>query len=78
MENTRETVRAVLQRVNPRIHADSEDLIRDGELDSLRMVMLVTELGAEFDVVIPVREIIPDNFRSLESIAAMMERLTDF
>ena len=77
MKQNKEIVAEALLKINPRLHIESKDMIGNGELDSLRIVMLVTELGAAFDIVIPVREIVPENFRSVETLTAMIERLSD-
>ena len=77
MKQNKEIVAEALLKINPRLHIESKDMIGNGELDSLRIVMLVTELGASFDIVIPVREIVPENFRSVETLTAMIERLSD-
>ncbi len=54
-----------------------ETLIDDGILDSFDIITLVAEIDSEFDVTIPVEEIIPDNFNSAKALYALIERLSD-
>lgn len=54
-----------------------ETLIDDGVLDSFDIITLVAEIDSEFDVAIPVEEIIPDNFNSAGALYALIERLAD-
>ena len=54
-----------------------EDLIGEGILDSLDIVTLITEINGTFDVSIPAEEIVPENFASIETIWARIERLDE-
>lgn len=54
-----------------------ETLIDDGILDSFDIITLVAEIDSEFDVTIPVEEIIPENFNSAKALYALIERLSD-
>ncbi|MEV4636646.1 acyl carrier protein [Actinoplanes sp. NPDC049548] len=61
--------------------ADGDDLTVDtpllewGVLDSLKTARLVTYIRQEFGVRVPPREMTGGNFRSLASIAALVESL---
>jgi len=44
-------------------------------LSSIDMVNLMLEVEAEFDVTIPQNDITPENFRSIETIEALVLRL---
>jgi acyl carrier protein len=44
-------------------------------ISSLKMVSLMLAIEAEFDLAIPQAEITPENFSSIASVAAMIERL---
>jgi acyl carrier protein len=46
-----------------------------GILDSLTVVTLVAELESELGRSIPVDELVPENFRTVEDIAALCTRL---
>ena len=68
----------ILKKMHPDAPLDgSLRLFDDGVLDSLDIVTLVSELNAAFDVRIPAAEILPDNFNSVASLAAMVRRLDD-
>ena len=45
-------------------------------VSSLKMVSLMLSVEAEFDLNIPQNEITPENFRSINSIQALVARLT--
>ena len=51
------------------------DFIEEGMLDSFDIVSLVNELDNQFNVIIPGEEVVPENFSSVEGIAALLERL---
>lgn len=53
---------------------NSNDFIEDGLLDSFEIVNLVGELEDYFDIEISGRDIIPENFVSVEAIEAMIEK----
>ena len=50
------------------------DFIESGVLDSFDIVNLVGELEDQFDIEIGGRDIVPENFISIESIERMLER----
>ena len=52
--------------------AGRTDLVDSGDLDSFDVISLVSELNDAFDIDIPVEEIIPENFNSLEAMMAML------
>ena len=54
-----------------------ETLIDDGILASLDIVTIIAELSEEFDIIIPARDIVPENFNSTEAMYAMVRRLMD-
>lgn len=56
-------------------YKNSTALVDDDILTSFELVRLVTEIDSTFDISIPSSEIIPDNFNSVESIWALIERL---
>ena len=62
-----EKLREILEGINPAIDYDKEKkLIDDHLLDSLNIIALIAEIEEEFDVTIPPKEIVSDNFNSLE------------
>ena len=52
-------------------------LIDDGLLSSLDIIQLIGALNDEFDISIPATEIIPENFNSVNAMAAMVARLSE-
>lgn len=68
----------ILKEFKPDIDMKNrEDLIDGGILDSLDIVNIVSELESEFDVAIPVEEIVPENFNSVSAIQKMIQRLQE-
>lgn len=51
---------------------DSRDFLDDGLLDSFDIVMLVASLDKAFGISIEGTEIVPENFRNLEAIRALL------
>lgn len=51
------------------------DIIEGGYLDSFELMSLIAGLSDEFAIEIDVDEIMPENFNSVDAIAAMVERL---
>ncbi|HIT44249.1 TPA: acyl carrier protein [Candidatus Avacholeplasma faecigallinarum] len=71
-----EKLREILEGINPSIDYDKEKkLIDDHLLDSLNIIALIAEIEEEFDVTIPPKEIVSDNFNSLENLAYLINRL---
>lgn len=55
----------------------SQDFIAEGLLDSFDIVTLVASLDTKFKVSIPGTDIVPENFKSVESIENLLKRLKD-
>lgn len=71
-----EQVYRILQDLRPDIEVDVDTkLVDHGILDSFDIVALVGELNDAFQIRIGVEELLPENFNSVESIAAMIHRL---
>lgn len=51
--------------------------IDDGILESLDIVTIIAELSDAFDITIPARDIVPENFNSAEAMLNMVNRLLD-
>ncbi len=68
----------ILEEIKPGVDYENIDtLINDHYLDSLSILSLISELEDEFDIVIPTVEIIPDNFNSVKSMMALINRLKE-
>ena len=66
----------ILSGLHPEIDFNiCRTLIDDGILDSFDIVTLVADINDIFDVVIPVEEIIPQNFNSAAALYELIERL---
>ena len=73
-----EALMEILQDLHPDVDFDSCDtLIDDKILDSFDIVSLVTDISEEYDITIPVEEIVPTNFNSAKALWALVERLID-
>lgn len=72
----RKQVLEVLNVAAPSVDFESSvTLADDGVIDSLTVVNIITELSIEFGISVPFEEISPENFNSLDSITALVERL---
>ena len=71
----REQVLEILLDVVPDVDFENEvNLIADKIIDSFAVVAMVNELNDELDIDIPSREILPENFYSLDTIVALVEK----
>ncbi len=70
-----DTIYEILEDLRPEFNfKESEDFIEDGYLDSFDVVSLVSELEDEFDILIDVMDILPENFNTVENIAKIVEK----
>ena len=66
---------SILSEIRPEFDfAASDDFINDGLLDSFDMITLVTELDKTFSISIDGVDIIPENFRSIKTIADLLAK----
>ena len=66
----------ILNEVKPGVDFENDtDLIGHGVLDSITMVTLVMELNDAFEIT-PV-DIVPENFKTVQTIYDMIQRLSD-
>ena len=73
-----EQILEILKGLHPEIDFETcTTLIDDKIIDSYDIVTLVSEISEEFDIDIPVEEIIPENFNSAKAIYALVERLLE-
>ena len=71
----REKVLEILLDVVPDVDFENEiDLVAEKIIDSFAVVAMVNELNDELDIDIPSREILPENFYSLDTIVALVEK----
>jgi acyl carrier protein len=69
-------VEKVLDRPGAGPTLSPEAALSELGVSSLKMVGLMLSVEAEFDLSIPQNEITPENFRSINSIHALVARLT--
>lgn len=68
----------ILNEVKPGVDFENDtDLIAHGVLDSITMVTLVMELNDAFDIEITPVDIVPENFKTVQTIYDMIQRLSD-
>ena len=74
----RDTILEILEDIGEDVDFDTcETLIDDGILSSLDIIQLIGALNDELDISIPATEIIPENFNSVDAMAAMVARLSE-
>ena len=74
----RDTILEILEDIGEDVDFDTcETLIDDGILSSLDIIQLIGALNDEYDISSPATEIIPENFNSVDAMAAMVARLSE-
>lgn len=77
MENLDKVI-AILEDIKPGVDFRKENDLFEGHiLASLEIMMLVSELNNAFDISITLPYIKPENFRSAQTICAMVEQVLD-
>lgn len=72
----KEKIKEILMDICPEVDFEKETkLISDGILASFDIVSIVAELGDEFDITIGPKDMIAENFNSLDAITALVKRL---
>lgn len=72
----RNQVLDVLSVAAPSVDFESSNtLVDDGIIDSLTVVNIIAELSIEFGINVPFEEISNENFNSVDTITALVERL---
>ena len=68
----------ILKELHPETDFEKEEALVDhGVLVSFDIVMLITRIEEEFDVVIPAKDITPEHFNSAKALWALIERLSE-
>lgn len=68
----------ILSDLHPEVDYESEEhLIDAGILDSFDIITIISEIADAFDVVVPAKEIVPENFNSAKALYDMITRLED-
>ena len=65
----------ILKEIRPEFDfTASDDFIADGMLDSFDVVTLVATLDKNFNISIQGTDIVPENFKNLETINALLHK----
>ncbi len=73
-----ERLMEVLTECCPDVDFKSEkELITGKVIDSVDLVAVVSDIEDEFDISIPMEELVPENFDSIEAIWEMVQRLSE-
>jgi len=65
----------ILKEIRPEFDfTASQDFIADGMLDSFDMMTLVATLDKTYGISIQGTDIVPENFKNLETIAALLRQ----
>ena len=68
----------ILKGLHPEVDFETcESLIDNRIIDSFDIVSIISDISDEFDITIPVEEIVPKNFNSAKALNALVERLID-
>ena len=71
----REQVLDILLDVVPDVDFEDEvELVGEKIIDSFAVVAMVNQLNDDLDIDIPSREILPENFYSLDTIVKLVEK----
>lgn len=65
---------AILARTDTRSVSDDHPLLDSGLIDSMGIFDLVSQLEQKCDVTIEDHELVPENFNSINDIAALVEQ----
>ena len=69
------TIADILKEIRPEFDfTTSKDFMANGMLDSFDMVTLVSTLDKTYGISISGVDIVPENFRNLETIAALLRK----
>lgn len=66
---------AILEDIKPEVDfSEEKNLVSGGILKSFDILSLISEIEDEFGVEIPVEDVLPENFETLESIMELIEK----
>lgn len=72
MEELKAIMAKILEHAN---YEDETSLMTDGKIDSIELVELVAEIEEHFQIEIPLDEMVPENFDSIQEIWNMIQKL---
>jgi len=66
----------ILKDLHPEIDFEKEEQLIDAAmLDSFDLITILSEIADTFDVVVPAKEIVPENFNSAKALWELIKRL---
>ena len=71
----KEKIIEIIEDITGEVVEEDTDLIEEGILDSFDIVSLLLELEEAFDVKIDVAELLPENFKSVNTIEHLISVL---
>ena len=69
-----EKIIKILKNIKPDIDVTNNNLIDEEILDSFDIVTIVSAVDEEFDIQITARDIVPENFNSVEAIYNLVKK----
>jgi hypothetical protein len=74
----KEDLLRILKEIKPEVEFEgNEHLIDNEDLDSLSIVEVVSAIDEEFDIEIGVKDIVPENFNSVDAMWNLIQKLLD-
>lgn len=68
----------ILTDLHPDVDFEAEEGLIDRKiLDSLDIVSIISEVSEVFGVTVTARDIVPENFNSVQALYALIQRLSD-
>ncbi|MCM1568122.1 MAG: acyl carrier protein [Roseburia sp.] len=73
-----EQLMKILAEIKPGFDFEGRtDLVESGDLDSFDVISIVTEVNEAYDIEVPIDEIEPENFESVDAMMEMINRLVE-
>lgn len=74
----RDTLLEILEEVRADVDFENEKaLVTDGVLESFDIVEIVSQLTDEFDITIRTKDLVPENFNSVDAMLKLIEELQE-
>jgi len=77
LQLTTEITGLITEKLLVEVDSPEQDLLTSGILDSLTLVQLLLDLEQRFSVTIPLEELEIDDFRSVSSIARLIQSYSE-
>ncbi|MBT3993758.1 MAG: acyl carrier protein [Gammaproteobacteria bacterium] len=72
----KEIILSILLSIRPEAEfKQSVNFLEDGYLDSFDIIILVSELEKEFNILIPGEQVSPENFMNISTIVSLLDSL---